>query len=398
MPASLTTVANLLKVVYEGGLQKQLNDETVALKRIVKTSDGVKQDVSGKYVEFPLHYKRNNGIGARREWEDLPAAGNQGTTSARVGLKYLYGAMSLSGQTLELTDTDKQAFISTLELEMDGLKRDLAKDLNRQVYGNATGAVGTTSSTTSITNPVITSGIQQFQEGMLVDVYTAANLAADSTPKATGLEVLAIGTNTITLSAAVLYTAGDVFVRKGNANREWTGLGAMINDSGTLFNVDPTVFSVWKSTVDANAGTPRPIAESLLIKNIHAVRQKGGKTSLLMTTLGVQRSYFNLLQSQRQYVGTKDFVGGFSGLGIVTDQGELPLVSDPDGIPGTIYGLDEKDLTVYRSHDWKWLDRDGSMWKQVAGKDGWIAYLSQYSELGMHRRNSHFVIRDITES
>ena len=104
MPATLTTVNAILKEVYEPKIQDQLQHDAVALKRIEKSSDGVVSEVGGKYVTFPLHTRRNSGIGARNELEALPTAGQQGYASARVSLRYLYGLVRLSGQTMELAD------------------------------------------------------------------------------------------------------------------------------------------------------------------------------------------------------------------------------------------------------------------------------------------------------
>src|ERR671931_385929 len=136
MGATMSTISALTKEIYEGTLRKQLNDDTVALKRLQRTSEGVTSEVGGKYVTFPIHTTRNAGIGARLENEQLPTAGQQGTAAARVSLKYLYGRVRLTGQTMELAEKNVQAFTSALDLEMNGLKRDLAKDLNRQVYGD----------------------------------------------------------------------------------------------------------------------------------------------------------------------------------------------------------------------------------------------------------------------
>ena len=66
MPATLTTVNAILKEVYEPKIQ-DLQHDAVALKRIEKSSDGVISEVGGKYVTFPLHTRRNSGIGARNE-------------------------------------------------------------------------------------------------------------------------------------------------------------------------------------------------------------------------------------------------------------------------------------------------------------------------------------------
>ena len=112
---TMTTVDNILKEVYEGQLQDQLQSDPVTLKRIEKSSEGVTHEVGGKYVTFPIRTKRNHGIGARGEMEALPIARRQSYASARVQLKYLYGSLELSGQTFELADKNFQAFASALD-------------------------------------------------------------------------------------------------------------------------------------------------------------------------------------------------------------------------------------------------------------------------------------------
>jgi hypothetical protein len=100
-------------------------DEVTTLTRVQKTSEGVTSEVGGKYVVFPIETGRNSGIGARQEMEALPTPGNQSTKAARVGLRYQYGGVRMSGQTFELAKSNQQAFVSALDLEMNGLKSDL---------------------------------------------------------------------------------------------------------------------------------------------------------------------------------------------------------------------------------------------------------------------------------
>jgi hypothetical protein len=402
MPGTLSTASEILKEVYEPDIRYQLNNDTLLLSRIEKTADHIER-VNGKYSVFAIHYQRNSGIGARREMENLPSPGNQGTKSARVALAFLYGGVQLSGQAIRLVNKEYAAFASALELELDGLKADLGKDLSRQLYGNGSGAIGVTSTVGATTAGVaitISSGIQYFQVGMIVDVYTAANLAADTTAKATAAKVVTVDNvaNTITIDQTVTFAATDVFVRTGSANREWVGLGAIVNNTGVLYNIDPAVYPVWRSTVDANSGTLRPLAESLIMKNIHAVRTNGVATSLLVSSLGVQRAYANLLQQQRTYVNTKEFTGGWGGIGFVTDKGEVPMVGDIDAPYNTIFGLSEKNLKIYRDEDWQWMDYDGNKWDRVVNKDAYAAMMFQYSQLGTDRRNAHFRISDLTEA
>ena len=67
MGATLANSTAILKEVYESGVEEQLNNEVIALKRIERTSEGVTSDIGGKYVVFATHTRRNGGIGARLE-------------------------------------------------------------------------------------------------------------------------------------------------------------------------------------------------------------------------------------------------------------------------------------------------------------------------------------------
>ena len=120
---TMATVDSILKEVYEGQLRDQLQSDTVTLKRIESSSEGVTHEVGGKYVTFPIRTKRNQGVGARIENEALPIARSQSYATARVSLKYLYGALEMTGQTFELADKNFQAFASALDEEMKGLRQ-----------------------------------------------------------------------------------------------------------------------------------------------------------------------------------------------------------------------------------------------------------------------------------
>jgi hypothetical protein len=128
------------------------------------------------------------------------------------------------------------------------------------------------------------------------------------------------------------------------------------------------------------------------------IRAAGGKTTAIYSNLGVRRAYWNLLVQQRQFVNTKDFGGGFTGLSFTTDKGEIPFVVDIDAPKNLMYFVNEKEVTYYRESDWSWMDRDGSMFSRIAGYDAYEARMYQYSELGIHRRNSFGVIEKLTEA
>jgi hypothetical protein len=396
MGATLTTASNILKEIYEPKMQDQLQSELVTSKRLESTSEGVTSEVGGKYVVFPIHVKRNHGIGARLEMEQLPTAQNQGYASARVSLAYLYGAVRLSGQTMELAKTNAQAFASVLDQEMEGLQNDVAKDMNRQVFGTSVGALMVASGTYTTTNTIPSTNTQYMEIGMFVDIYDSTG----STLRASGRTVTAVNNNASVVidGAAITGAANDILVRQGSLNRETIGLQQIVSSTGVLYNIDPAVEAKWKSLVNANSGTNRALSEGLMIKTVDDIRQQGGKTTLMTTTPGVRRSYFNLLVQQRQYNDTVEFEGGFKGLKFTTDNGEIPLISDFDCQPNRMYFLNEKTMKYYRESDWSFMDRDGNKWQRVIGYDAYDATLYTYRQLGCHRRNSQGLVMDITES
>lgn len=406
MSATLAAADAILKEVYEPGINDQLNNDVVALRRIERTSEGVTNQVGGKYVVFPIHVRRNSGIGARREDETLPAAGRQGYERAQVNLRYQYGRLRLTGQVLSLANENFQAFASVMEEETSKIRDDLAKDLNRQVYGNGDGTIATISGAATGNTFPVDSAIW-LQEGMVVDTGTISNGVVTKVATNKVVDNVDVENNTADLTGGSgTPVANHVIVRAGNGRsgatdndqREWTGLGALVGSGDELFGIDGASVSVWNSVIDENGGSGRPLSESLLIQAADKVRAKGSYPTVMFMNLGVRRSYFNLLTQQRRYTNTQTFEGGFSGLAFTTDKGDIPMVVDTDCPGNTIYGLNEKRIKVYRDADWSYMDRDGSRWSRDADRDAYNATLFQYSEIGTHRRNSHFKIEDIVEA
>ena len=412
MTTTLTTADNILKEVYEPRVRDQLQSEVIAISRLEKTSEGVESDaVGGKYVRFAVRVQRNHGIGSRNEMEALPTPRTQDYRSAQVRLSYGYGAIQLSGQAFELGQTNAQAFASILDQEVEGMKDGLRKETNRQVYGTSTGilAVATGAGTTTT---FVTTNAQYIEVGMFVDIYTnadtnAANVLANANVQITNLTGPVAGVYTITFGSTVTATAAGFFLtRTGSRSKEPVGFEQMIagltnnnalgDGTGALYGI---THSTWTGNMDSTAGT---ISEGRMINLVDVIRARGGRTTVGFCSLGVRRAYANLLEQQRRYVNTTEFKGGFSGLAFTTDYGEIPIVADFDCQTGRLYFLNEKEITIYQSGDWSWMNRDGSMWQRLidaAGEyDAYRARMYKYWQLGTHRRNSHGMMTGITEA
>lgn len=394
MGATLETVDAILKEIYGPRIINQLQDETVAIKRIEKSSDNIVETVGGKYVNFPLKVGRNHGQGYRNENEALPAAKRQKYTEVVVKLKYGYGRVRLTGQVMTLAEKNYQSFASAMDREMEGIKDDLVKDTNRIAYGDGTGLLGTVETTTAsdTTHPFY--DVSLFEVGMQVDVLTIATGATVQLD--VEVEEVDKVNNTVTFSTAFASTADtDGVYRQGSYDREPEGLGSIISD-GELHGLDSADQPLWQAVLDDNGGTTRALSEGLMIETVDKVRQNGGKTSLILGSLGVRRAYFNLLTQQRRYTDTKKFEGGFNGLAFNYGR-EIPMVEDPDAPKNTMHFIDESEMRVHHSKDWHWAQEDGNILKWVTGFDAWEGIMRKYWELGCQRRNAQAKVTDITE-
>lgn len=401
MGVTLTDLTPILKEVYEGGIVEQLSNETSAWNRVnqkVKDSDRF----GGKYIDFPIHTRRNSGIGSRNEMEALPTAGAQGYEEAHVKWRHDYAAIAITGQAIELANTDYQAFSDALSEEKDGIVRDIAKERNRQFFGDGSGTrTLVTGAISGTTIPV--ADVTQLDEGGIYDIVPTGGGTPRGTVTVTGYDDTP-GANTITVNATVAgVVATDRLVRKGSFNREINGLGSIINSTTPLYGIDPATVKVWRSTVHGNAASPTDLSELRLTRMADAIKIKGGKPSVMYTSYGVLRAYFALLTSQRRFVNTQKFDSGHSGLTFQSPSGgEVPFIADSDAPKGQIQFVDESQLTYYVRHKgYKFMDRTGSMWRQKVDAtgtyDAWEATMYSYGELATKRRNAHGRIVGINE-
>lgn len=402
----LTFASEAIKLVY-GDLHEQLYNKTPALQLIESSSSNITRN--GKEVIFDTHIGRNHGIGARNVREVLPAAGAQKYKQAHLYLTNLYGAIEVDGQLFEQAAEDYQAFINVVDMEITGLKRDLAVDLNRQVYGDGTGTLAVVVDQPSATTLEVDS-THYLQVGMTVDVADPSTGVKQQSGAASTIEITAINetTKVITVTGTLgTFTtnvnADDVLVRSSNGvnnfGKEWTGLSAIVKSSGVLHEIDPDDYPSWKATEIAlgSAGSPGTLTELDLINLVQKVDKQGGDVDVMLASPGVYNAYWNLLQGFRQFTNTASLTGGQRSFTFEALGKPIKFVSDYAAPVGTLYALSSKEIVVNRKKDWAWMDRDGSMWSRLADTDAYEARYFQYSQLGTYRRNAHAVLSNIAE-
>jgi hypothetical protein len=357
----------------------------------------------------PLVAARTTGIGARAENATLPSAGAYSYERAVYDLKYLYGKTAVTGPSMAKSKSDAGSFLEVLRSELDGLRMDLQKDLARQVYGAGDGFIVQCGTTTSDNDIVLAADVGkeairkgQLYVGMLVDIGTTANV--DSQVLARTITAVDYANGTITIDGAATNTSASHFVSRsgsavdngssatGSRSNEVDGLARIVSTSATAFGeIDPTAKPFWDNKRIGSVGA---IALDDLQQGLNLIRLEGGKPSVMVTSLGVQREIFNLLDQNVRYVDPEsyNYVAGFQTI----EYAGLPVIADIDAPYGRLYMLDEATIKVFSDQDWHFLDADGQTLRQVANMDAFEAVMARYMNLGVTKRNNHVVLSGIT--
>lgn len=398
--ATLTTLSSILKNFYLPPVIEQLNNEVLLLQRLESRD----QELFGTTAVVPLHKGRSGGIGARAEGGQLPSPGNQSYAAANYSLKYLYGRVRVTGPSMAQTASDAGAFLQSLKSELDGVRADLRKDTARQVWGDGTAQIsGVTSNVAGVITLDDAEAItkSQLYVGMVVDVGTAAN----PTLKTSAATITAVtpATPSITVDNALISTASTDFIyRAGSAAASSVvheidhGFQKLIANSpttGTVGNINRATAGneYWRNLSTNLAGA---LTLDSLMQSFNRVRIAGGEVSAMYTSFGVQRAYYNLLQSQVRYTQPTTLQGGFQVLEFMG----LPFIADLEAPWGAVRFCDEKYFKVFSNQDWHFLDEDGDILKWRPDYDEWEAVLARYMNLGTTRPNTSLSLYAITDT
>jgi hypothetical protein len=331
----------------------------------------------------------------------------------------------LSGPTIRQAVTDRGAFVDALDAEMSGIRRDAMKDVNRQLWGTSNGVIaqcGTTSSSTTVVlaSSTGTTALRNlfFDGGMVVDIGTVAS----PTTVASARTITAVDeTNkTVTISGAAVTTSSTHFLfrtgaggassnsgQPGDGQIELTGIQTIVDDTAVLHTINPSSQPKWKSYVNSNGGTNRAVTETLITGSImKALINSGKKPSLLVSSEGVHMSVANLFLSLKRNMEQTQLKGGYAGIQYYSpsvsgqgDEGPTVLYADFDCPNNRLYGINPESLVWHQvGEGWQFMDLDGAVMNRKPDIDAYEATLTCYAELACKQRNSHFVIKDLTET
>jgi len=411
--STINTIQSILKDDYKGPINEMLNHKILLMHRLNQTSEFTR----GKRSFVPLHTKRNQGLGSRKEASsssttNLPAAGRQGYDEAVYGSAYHYAAVEFTGPAIAAARDAEGSFARLVESEVEGAMLDAQRDMNRQLFQGKSGKLATIVSLPGSINTIDglvnaaleyeVDDIRHFAIDQVLDIIDASSLGTKL--NSTNIVVTAIdnSNNTITTTGTAAGVAvTDFFTRENNYGAEMFGLEDIVS------NLNPASIAVGEPTTSRFVGSidrtsaPKSFWKSKIFDKSNTVfgdkifrdmlneveRFSQGSLSIFITTYEIYDAYGTQLLVDRRYQtqGTmfQKLDGGFEFL----DYNGVPVVKERDAQNGVIYGLDESSLLILVQSDWDWMDKDGSMLARVPGKDAYGGTLFSYKELATRAAN-----------
>lgn len=373
---------------------------------ILPRAEGI--DFVGNDFRIPIKVQRNQAVGFRSEGETLPAAGAGKYTYLTEPMRSAYGVFNITGQLLKASETNEGAFKQAFKAEMDDTVLSSKLDFNRAAFGDGSGKmVDVRNNAIAGATVIDVASTVNFRGGEIIDFVNAAGVVANAALTVASYDRV---NRQITVSPALTnpLTAGTHFAVRASSdstiatpnnswNKEIQGLSSLISDTGTLHGVNPATYPLWKSYKKTAVGA---ISDSVLRDAVDGVGFESGVDLeagefALITTRGIRRRYSDTLLSVKRFNDAQSVKlhGGFSA--VMFD--EQPIFTDDQCPVGNVYGLSLKDLFWAQMSDWEWMEEDGKVLKWVTGKDRYTAVLFAYKQLGLTRRNSHFVLQGVTD-
>lgn len=354
-----------LKNYYQGPIKDQFNEDLP----IYRGAEKVKQGWSGYQVVRPLRVRRNQGIGATSDGGVLPNIGRQTSVQATISAAFNYLRFGITGPMIKASASDVGSFVRSAAYELEMGYKDLKSDVNRQLSWDGTGDLALANANTVASTTLVIKGRESPEAALkFVDVGLVFDIYSGSTQVASGIEVTAVSgspsasTATLTLSAPVTCSAGDVLVRANSFGQEISGLLYSIDgNTSTIYGVNRSTYPSYQS----NAFNKSSAALTLdaLQQAYNAGMQRGGaKFDAVYSDFDSLRMYQKLLTADKRYVNTVKGDGGFANKDqFYLDFNGIAWVPDKDS-PQRIFFLQADVMKMYVLAELEFADETGSMY------------------------------------
>lgn len=354
MAIQITDITAILKKVFAGNKVQSLVMKMTPLLDEVKANVGV--EVMNNNLYISSRTGRHSGVYFVAEGTE-PYTGKAKYQLPVSPLKYEFGTVEFSDQSLETANSDKKSVENLLNMEVGAAMEAAAKEANRVMHGAGTGKIclvngGATSATVTVdgcpSEPATGGNHTKYvYEGGYVKIGSNSAVAVSSVDSETQF----------TIASSQTFSDNDVITR-GSAD-EPMGLAGIIDDGDNVSTIQGIVratYPIFKTNVDDDA---EELSEEDIIRQYLKARKFSGKgiEHIMWMNTTMYMKFGSLLVSQKRNTDPKPVLtGGWKGLEFMDG---VPVIMDDDCWEGYIQGMNKKGVTIGQASEaMKWLEAD----------------------------------------
>lgn len=382
---SLTSVDKLFKTVFGKLSEKLYNSQNVLMARVKKTHN---------FTGSSLKISMPGGFGGSVGSGSLPTANVKPYLQASITTKSLYGRMTIDRKSMHAAKDDKGSFVRLLKESIENTVESYSRNLERILFGDGTGALGTMSGTNTGSgtsgSPYVctisdaTYNEANWEEKDYVNVGTGTDLfevvELDDANKQVSL-VRISGSQTIGASDT------DIIYMQGSKDNDPMGLAGTVGDNtSTVYGIDQTAAGNRRFLSTRINAASAEISPDLLNQAGLKVHKKCGKYPNL-----VLMHYDQFVKLQNQLEDTKgievqprdaELVGkiGFHALSVIIGGKATPVVISRFCKPTEVWMLNDDHIELLHQPGFGWFDEDGTVLLRQASADGYEARYGGYLE------------------
>lgn len=396
--SNTTTLDGIFKRNYDEGSEVLIAQQNLAAPSWKRFSvSPIKPTPQGIFM--PVTMSGNENGGAINEDEAFQNPGSLNPIQPQITAKRTVWNFEITGTAIELSETNKQAFVQAMDAQQKDNMRRMLSDLNRQCLGTGIGqmALVTVAALAGATTLTVSNTLL-FRRGMQIDAWTAVGGTKEATFTVTAVNY---GAGTISVTALPANVSiNDILVKKGILDgapadgKELSGVQKIVDTTtfGTSFeNVAVATNPEWQGNVID--GLTSPVSQDLLQKTWNRNFLVGNsEANFLISNKGQQRTFLNTELQKTRYEP-----GEVKGGATVLKWQDMEWVADKDYPLNELAMLDTKHIEKFQTKDVHLAQHTGSTLYQKTGFDAVAGYYIYYGNMGSWKRNAHARLINLTE-
>lgn len=355
-------------------------------------------------IFMPVSMSGNENGGAINEDEGFQEPGSLNPIQPQILSKRVVWPFELTGTAIELSETNKQAFVTSMDAQQKDNAGRMYSDLNRQTCGTGTGQMALTTALVAAGPGSITIPVDNpfpFRRGMKLDAWTAVAGTKEMTAGLVTAVNYNASTLTVTVNVAVNITSGDILVKTRildgvpvGGGKEISGFRRICDTTafGTVFeNVSVTANPEWQGNVVDGLGAP--VSQDLLqrIWNRNSI-VGGSKADFLISNFGQARTFLNTELTKTRYAPEEVLAGH-----TVLKWNDMEWLIDKDYPLKEVGMYNMKYVEKFQTKDVHLAKHTGMTFFQKTGFDAVGGYYVWYGDMGSWKRNAHARLINLAE-